>query len=392
MDSTARLALVALLLLAPAAARAQFSTGDLAGTWSIFSRFDTPGPNEPGETRGTVVLDAAGNFTGGFLLPLAQPAENVTGGSLSVTPDGNVSGTLTTDVSSNALADLQLDLAADLVVGTDTHPTGSINLIAAVRRSGSFSEADLAGNWYLYTHWDELLDPHDPGWTRAEITVDAFGTVTNTVSVLESNGGGDPLDGVDFNIDAAGTVTVSVPAFLNDGNLQMTPDKQTIFGVINDTDDFGSAPNLILLVRVGAVATTADLEGTWIHLSFSDRAGANAPQWTRSVFTLDAQGNAVEGSKTDSDGGSAALTSGSLAVDGNGLVDGTLSYGALLTDRFVDAKLNASADLFAGVASGAGGGDDRRIVSIAVLPEPAATAAFLAVFAALCGLSRRRPA
>ncbi len=159
--------------------------------------------------------------------------------------------------------------------------------------------------------------------------------------------------------------------------------------MINDVDDGGSAPNFLVGVKVGAVAATADLEGTWYHYAFADGAAVNSPRWERSVFTLDASGNAIDGSKTDSNGGSAALSGGNLAVDGGGLVDGTLSYGALTTDIFVDAKLNDSADLFAGVASGAGGGDDRRILSIAVLPEPGAAGLMLGLLLGLAGLGRK---
>lgn len=337
-----------------------------------------------------VIVDAAGNFIDGFLTPIGRPPETVTGGSIAVTPDGIVSGTLVTDLGgSNTLSDFHFDLAADALVGTCTDTSGFVSIITVVRRSGAFSEADFAGNWYLYTHWDERPpDPHSPGWMRAEVTLDASGTVVATVSMIESDGSSSTLNGVDFNITASGMVNVAAPPFLIDSNLQMAPDKQTLFGVINDTEDFGSAPNLLVAVKVGTTATTADLEGTWYHYSFFDRAAANAPQWTRGVFTLDAMGNAVSGSKTTSSGGSAPLSAGSLAVDANGLVDGTLSYGALFTDRFVDAKLNDSADLFAGVTSGLGGGDDRRTVSIAVLPEPAVAAALLGVLLGLAALPR----
>ncbi len=372
-------------------ARAQFSTGDLAGTWSLFARFDDPVMNSPGETRGTLILDGGGNFSGGSLAPLGFPIETVTGGALSITPLGDVSGTLVTSPSgANPLDALHVDLAGDVVVGTDTDASGFVSLLAAVRREGAFSSADFAGNWYLFTHWDERLDPHSPGWTRAEVVFDGLGTVTSTVSSIESDGGSPSLVGFDFDITAGGTVTVAVPATLADSELQMTPDKQTIIGTLNDTEDQGSAPNFLVAIRVGAAPTTADLAGTWYHYSFLDRDGANDPQWTRSVFTLDALGNAVSGSKTDSDGGSAPLSGGSLAVDAGGRVDGTLSYGALETDRFVDAKLNASADLFAGVANGAGGADDRRILSVAVLPEPGSAAVAAALLASLGALGRRR--
>lgn len=207
--------------------------------------------------------------------------------------------------------------------------------------------------------------------------------------MIESDGGGGTLDTVDLDITSGGVVTASSPVTLADSDLRMTPDKELIFGVVNDTEDGGSTPNYLVAVRIGTPATTADLEGTWTHFAFSDNAIANAPMWSRSVFTLDAMGTAVSGSKTDSLGGAQDLSGGSLSVDAGGRVNGTLSYGTLATDRFVAAKLNTSADLFAGVASGLGGGDDRRIISVATLPEPGGPASLLAALLALSAARHR---
>ncbi len=210
------------LIFLTGAAQAQFSTSDLAGTWSLYTRYDTPPVNDPGWIRGTVNVDAGGDITGVSFTRISGTFETITGTSLSTTPSGDVSGTLTTgEPSSNDLVDFHLDLAADLAVGADTDDDGYVSLVTAVRRSGTFSEADFAGNWYLYTHWDERFDPHSPGWTRAEVTVNAFGTVTNTLSVAESDGAPAPLTGVDLNITAAGLVTISFPPTLTDSNLQI---------------------------------------------------------------------------------------------------------------------------------------------------------------------------
>lgn len=138
-------------LAAPALASAQFTTGDLAGTWSVYVCFDDPAGHRPGETRGSVTLDTNGDFTGGTLSPLGGSPETVTGGSLTVTPAGIVSGTLTTNEGSNALSDLQFHPSGDILLGVDTDPDGVVSLLTVVRESGTFSEAGFAGSWNLST-------------------------------------------------------------------------------------------------------------------------------------------------------------------------------------------------------------------------------------------------
>lgn len=386
------LCLLALTLAAPPIAVAQFGVGDLAGTWSLYSRWDGPTVHDPGFSRGNLTIDASGNVTGGSITDVDGTVETVTAGSFTVTPAGKVAGTVTTAGGSEALSDFQLDLAGDLLVGTDTDTDGFVNLVVAVRRSGTFSTADIAGTWYLYAHWDDRLGLNDAGWTRAEITFNAAGTVTASPVVIDHDGPGvaGELNGLDVNINAAGTGVIAIPPEFTDSEFQMTPDKQAFFGVLNDTDEGDSFPNLLVGVKVTGGATTADLEGGWASFTFFDRTGANGPRWTRSIFDVNNVGTATSGSKSNSAGGSAGLSSGSLSVDASSRVDGTLNFGALTSDRFVDAMLNTSRDLFAGVASGVAA-DDRRILSIAIaVPEPGTTGAALGVLAGLALLRRRR--
>jgi len=77
----------------------------------------------------------------------------------------------------------------------------------------------------------------------------------------------------------------------------------------------------------GVTFSIADLDGTWNFHEFSDAPSpsANDPLTSRGTITIDSSGAVTGGSFVDSDGVSGTITGGSLSIDSNGVITGTIT-------------------------------------------------------------------
>lgn len=199
-------ALVAVVLL-PAIAAAQnssatFSTADLAGRWFV-SQVVTPTTSFVGDDirayNGRLVFDASG-----AIVPSADPADNTladdltefdVSGSLTVSPEGLVAGTLTLTESFGSgetrllvVREARLLVNKHTMVGAATierdgggTPATDTGLFTFVRLTGQvFTFAgDLDGDW----HYHEITPTNqarsgNADWTRGTITFHAVGGCT----------------------------------------------------------------------------------------------------------------------------------------------------------------------------------------------------------------------
>ena len=103
--------------------------------------------------------------------------------------------------------------------------------------------------------------------------------------------------------------------------------KKTFFGIV-----------LIFIVTMTTSAfaqsfSTSDLEGTWIGYDISVIPSIPAVLWLRGNATIDASGNFTSAIYTAPDGSTVSATSGSLALDSNGVMSGgfTVDTGATVT-------------------------------------------------------------
>ncbi len=373
--------LVALALSFPA--HAEFSQDDLiSSSWFIYSSSDDPAGNAPAWTEALLELDASGNPASGDEIDSSGATASYTGGSLAISSIGLVSGSITRSPGGvDVLSGYKMSPSGNLLVGVDTDPQGRVRLDVGVRAgsgANDFSTSDLAGSWHLFGNW-ELPSTNDPGWDRGALTINNSGVVTNT-SGSDSEGVSLDLTGLPLTADAAGEVTSN---FL-DGVLKLTPDRQMVIGVTTDEDSYLS---LVVLIKTGGSFSTGDLAGRWYVHSLRDDPDGNDPRWVRTILDVGDDGAIAGGTVSESSGALDTVTGGSFSITSGGVVSGTIAYAVRPDVQITDFAMNSAHEVVAGVTTDA---DGIVSLSVAIVPEPSATATALAAISTLARLRGRR--
>ncbi len=229
-------------------------------------------------------------------------------------------------------------------------------LHVAIKSGGSFSSADLTGDW-SYFGFSEVADPadNDPIWGRGTFSVDGTGTISGSsfVNMVDESWNS---DGITLSINEDGFVTLSSGGVASGRSFKMDTSKNLMLRVDTETDS-PNAPryNFEFLVRRSDQVTfePADLHGRWAHFGYRDLRGEiNSPYWQQSVFELDASGGLVSGSGQDSVNpeDTKTLTGGSMTVDDDGLVSGGV-YGSGFGAPCTDCQMDIGKDMIVGVST-----------------------------------------
>ena len=331
---------------APAAA---FATADLAGTWHVSAFSDIAGVNNADAIGGSFTVNSSGTVTGGSLTDVDGDPISVTGGSLSLNADGVLSGTILTNDGSPSTVTITggaLDNSKNLMTFVaNTSPDVSRSFVTGIKGGGSFSTADLAGQWRIVTFAD-LSSGNEPDAASGTITLDSSGNVTGgaftdsenlmtsvTGGMLTSNGSGVLTGSIVLNDGGPYTITV-VAGKLN-------ADKNQFTMVLTDSE---TTPIIANAIKTGGSYTTSNLAGTWRYFTFADTidsviSGGN-PVWTTGTVAVDSSGNVTAGTYADSEGGAATVTgASSFAITGAGIVTGTLVLSSGVTITIVDGQM-----------------------------------------------------
>ena len=204
-----------------------------------------------------------------------------------------------------------------------------------------FSTADLSGTWHIFTFAD-LTSANDPDAARGTLTINANGTVAGG-SFIDSSGANVNATGGTLSLNSkgilSGTVTLSTGTLtISEGKLDRGKNMLTFVGSDSGTSRiFGNG------IKAGGTFATADLAGIWHVFTFNDHPSSNDPSWTRGTISVNSSGTLTGGSLTDDTGAVAAVTGGSLSLDGSGVLTGsvTLSAGITVTVIISQGKANA---------------------------------------------------
>jgi hypothetical protein len=189
------------------------------GTWYFQVFGDSPSTNSPYWASGTMILDSTGAVTGGTVINDSGVTKTLTGGSFTIDSVGQAAGTLTlSDGAIESFPHGKLDAGKTVLtmVNSDTNYRG---LFVAAKGEGTFTQADLAGTWYLQTFGDSP-STNAPYWAYGTIILDSTGaviggTATNNYGVTKTTTGGS------FTIDSAGQVAGTLT--LSDGTTESFP-------------------------------------------------------------------------------------------------------------------------------------------------------------------------
>jgi hypothetical protein len=291
---------VFLAMSSPETALGDFSISDLEGTWHSHGLASGSGPEW---TRATVAVDPNGNLT--FLSHLNgdgesdPPPDSV----MSITPEGVA--TIAGYGNFRAVMHESKDMLVSTARGC---PDNDYELGIIQKAGGTFTTADLQGDWHLH---NLIAEPY-PGCAHGRFTVDSSGNIIFT-SLLACDGDTDlPPDSV-MNITSDGVVTNEDDP---DFHGVMHPSKDMI--VYTSGSTAAGYYELGIVQKAGGPFSTADLQGTW---RFEGLASGSDPEWYFGTIDADPNGRLAFLSSLNSNGetdlppdGVMSITTGGVAT------------------------------------------------------------------------------
>jgi len=169
-----------------------YVSSDISGAWHLFGLCSMPALT--GAVRGFMSISNSGAVTGSFVLE-GGTANPITGGAVSIilgSPvftgnfDTDTAGGLVTRRIENGILDSSKTFASFFsYVSPDGGATiNESEIVVMIKEAGSFSNADLAGTWYIAGASAGNTDPADDGAIMGNLTMNASGTITGGTLTL----------------------------------------------------------------------------------------------------------------------------------------------------------------------------------------------------------------
>lgn len=293
-----------------------YVTSDLAGAWDVHSL--ASGAGEPWWERARATIAASGRVN-------ATTSYN-DGGTDAIVADFAVArdGIVTSDGATVMRG--HLSKLHNLLVLTDTWEGSpyavSTELKVGVKMGTGYVPRDLTGTWHLSTL---ASGPGSPWWTRGTVTVTDNG---NYSFALDEYDAGASTGSSFFDLTADGRATTSRFA---GSAWSLDETRSLLVGTSTWAGSDAGTTELAVMVKAPATCTAAQLAGRWECSALA--TGPGAPRWTRATLTVDEAGH-FTGTTTNSVGGPAAATDGTLSVTADGIVS---RLGAPAFVGYVDA-------------------------------------------------------
>jgi hypothetical protein len=149
-----------------------FTQANLAGEWFLGGS-DLQGAHT---WDGMVTLDNSGAVTGGVLRGSDGPEYSFTDGSFSINPTGQINGTLVDSDGITTVLTMQMDGNKGIMAGEGNATGNEDGVFIFVKTSSGFTQANLAGEWFL--GGSDLQGAHT--WDGM-VTLDNSGVVTGGI-------------------------------------------------------------------------------------------------------------------------------------------------------------------------------------------------------------------
>jgi Calx-beta domain-containing protein len=235
-----------------------FSTIDLTGSWRMAMLVTPQVPsNFATWSFGLLDIGTAGTVIGGAIGLADGSVDDITGGSLSMAADGNITGSVTSLAGTSAVLGVMIP-GNGLIAGvfTQTAEAGVALGMFFLERdpaTTSFSPADVAGTWQIHEMHAHADAGNTGSWAEGTIVVNSDGVVT-AATFLKPDGTVETALGGAFAIDAglgqgfvAGGIGLSSSsvAFLG----TMSPSKNLAVGVDTSADPTQASLGLWVLSK-----------------------------------------------------------------------------------------------------------------------------------------------
>jgi hypothetical protein len=364
-----------------APAHAGFSSADLEGHWRG-GWMETTGTDSVRYWLNVHAdVGSDGSVTGGSWWSSGGLSGSVTGGDLSIEPDGYIDGTMTFDdsdtgdVFSVSIEEGQMDESGGIVylAFRKPDPGGERAAGTMVKRepNADHAQAELAGSWQVIILETDPSESYDTYWIDTTLTVDASGQTSGTWNYedilsgdilsssqvnLESKGG---LGGV-LNIDNGVQVPISYG--------QLDPDLN--FGYVTSTKSDGHFCAALFLRTGGSGFATEMLAGEWsiVHTLVQDGSSLT---WVFGQVMLDGDGNVLRGQWDGPNGESGTYTAGSLSVNDAGKLTGSITDSEGRVHAISNGHLGLTGSYGAAATRYADGGNHDHTLGVLFMARPA---------------------
>ncbi len=304
-----------------------FQTSDLEGTWYGYQAEVDTDSGDGYWIRLKLDIDNLGNVeTSSTYTDPLDSTKNFTGGKLALDSSGKLSGTLTTFTTYTVtvtIKDGKMDRGktiAGFAYTTNDDTLGEGTLIKAA--GASFQDSNLAGTWHGYLA-EVDTDSGDAYWIRLKLDLDSSGNVQTSSTYTDPDGSGGTFTGGSLSLDSSGKlsgtlITSTATVTIEDGKMDQA---KTIAGFAYTTDDNTIGEGN--LIKADGSFQTNNLKGTW-HGYYLDIDSAGDAYWIYATLEVNSSGGVTGGSFT-TPYGSESFTGGSLSLNSNGILSGTIN-------------------------------------------------------------------
>ncbi|MCP4157373.1 MAG: BACON domain-containing protein, partial [bacterium] len=328
---------------------ASFSTADLGGTWTYHS-LSMDSITDMDVAYGTIVIDSSGQVTGGTYNSLDGGSGSITGGVMSLSSDGILSGNVIDSAGNDSVfyggKMNDAKTLCNFVTTTTTVETFS-DFGIFCRTGGSFSTSDISGTWHI----DAIIGGVGDSGTGVlaaygTLGIDSSGNLTSAAINL-SDGSTAAYDSGSFALTADGTLTGSITTSDQSSTLTIVNgklDRNKNTCLLTATSDWGNGLEYLgSMSKTGGTFTQADLSGNWYLCSPTRDSWTGSGQWWRhGSITVDSEGTVSGGPIATSQNTSLTNISGTLNLNGSGVVSGSFTFDGQATLPVVDGKMDQS--------------------------------------------------
>lgn len=309
-----------------------YQQSDLEGSWKM-NGF-TKSNYGDFASYGFMTIDASGKILEGGAINYGVDREEVTGGTLEITPEGSVTGHIdfflgdTNSYQKQIVHRGQMTGEKNILVYASDFTISRKGIGMIVKKNGSFTPSDLEGTWVL---------PIDGIFT---VSIDSSGTMT-LCSYHPLNGFPEECNGT-ISITPEGDISGKIETadkrpirIFFEGQMPSSKNSMVLAGSISR--NFGGMATLAIK-RTGTFSS-ADIEGTWnIFISAYNDALYGTVDITSSGMVIGGEWKSLKGKE-------GTFKAGELSVAGHGDVSGTIDTSAGDTYTLMGGQMNPTMNL-----------------------------------------------